>query len=136
MQIINLHSKDKNLIQQTAILLFDSFKEHWATAWTNLDSALQEVQESLAPDRISRIAVDDNGTVLGWIGGISQYSGNVWELHPLVVHSEFRRQGIGRELVLDLEKRARERGGITLWLGTDDEDNMTSLSGVDLYPHV
>ena len=28
----------------------------------------------------------------------------------------------------------RERGGLTLWLGTDDEDNMTTLSGVNLYP--
>jgi aminoglycoside 6'-N-acetyltransferase I len=136
MQIINLHSKDENLIQQTATLLFDSFKEHWATAWTNLDSALQEVQESLAPDRISRVAVDEDGTVLGWIGGISQYDGNVWELHPLVVRSEFRRQGIGRALVLDLENKVRERGGITLWVGTDDEDNMTSLSDVNLYPNV
>ncbi len=101
-----------------------------------MDIALQEVQESLEPDRISRIAVDDNGTVLGWIGGISQYNGNVWELHPLVVHSNFRRQGIGRALVLDLEDRVRERGGITLWVGTDDEDHMTSLSGVSLYPNV
>ncbi|PIG92647.1 GNAT family N-acetyltransferase [Gloeocapsopsis sp. IPPAS B-1203] len=136
MEICNLSSSKSILIQQTATLLFDSFKEHWATAWTNLDSALQEVHESLAPDRISRIAVDDNGTVLGWIGGISQYNGNVWELHPLVVHSEFRHRGIGRALVLDLEDKVRERGGITLWVGTDDEDNMTSLSGVNLYPKV
>ncbi|OKH27335.1 GNAT family N-acetyltransferase [Chroogloeocystis siderophila] len=136
MQIINLDGADKDILQQLADLLVDSFKEHWATAWVNLDSALQEVQESLAPDRISRIAVDEDNTVLGWIGGISQYSGNVWELHPLVVHSEFRRQGIGSALVLDLENKVRERGGITLWLGTDDEDNMTSLSGVDLYPNV
>jgi len=136
MEICNLSPGKSILIQQTAALLFNSFKEHWATAWTNLDSALQEVQESLAPDRISRIAVDDNGTVLGWIGGISQYNGNVWELHPLVVHSEFRRRGIGRALVLDLEDKVRERGGITLWVGTDDEDNMTSLSGVSLYPNV
>lgn len=136
MQIIDLCYADEDVVQQLATLLVDSFKEHWATAWTNFDSAFQEVQESLAPDRISRIAVDDNGTVLGWIGGISQYDGNVWELHPLVVHSEFRRQGIGRALVLDLEDRIRGRGGITLWVGTDDEDNMTSLSGVNLYPNV
>jgi aminoglycoside 6'-N-acetyltransferase I len=35
-----------------------------------------------------------------------------------------------------LEKRVRERGGLTLWLGTDDEDNMTTLAGVNLYPNV
>ena len=27
-------------------------------------------------------------------------------------------------------------GGITLWLGTDDEMGQTTLSGVDLYPDV
>ena len=28
----------------------------------------------------------------------------------------------------------RARGALTLWLGTDDEDGSTSLSGVDVYP--
>ena len=62
------------------------------------------------------------------------YDGRVWELHPLVVHPEHQRKGIGRALVADLEDRVRERGGLTLWLGTDDEDNRTTLSEVDLYP--
>ncbi len=30
----------------------------------------------------------------------------------------------------------RDQGGITIYLGTDDEDNMTSLSNTDLYPNV
>ncbi len=30
----------------------------------------------------------------------------------------------------------RERGGITLQLGSDDESGMTSLYGADLYPDV
>ena len=34
----------------------------------------------------------------------------------------------------DLEALAAARGGLTLFLGSDDEDNMTSLGGVDLYP--
>ena len=136
MQIVDLDSADKDVLQQLAILLVNSFREHQVTAWTNFDSAFQEVQESLAPDRISRVAVNNNGTVLGWIGGISQYNGNVWELHALVVHSEFRYQGLGSALVLDLENKVRERGGITLWVGTDDEDHMTSLSDVNLYPNV
>jgi aminoglycoside 6'-N-acetyltransferase I len=37
---------------------------------------------------------------------------------------------------MDLEAQVRERGGLTLWLGSDDEDNMTSLAGVNLYPNV
>lgn len=83
------------------------------------------MQTSFAADRISRVAIDYNGGVLGWISGNSQYDGNVWELHPLIVRSDSRRKGIGRALVADLESQVRKRGGLTLWVGTDDEDNNT-----------
>ncbi len=136
MQIINLCPDDKQIIEELAALLVESFKEHWHSAWSDMDSALQEVQESLGADRISRVAVSENGRVLGWIGGISHYDGNVWELHPLVVHSDYRGGGIGRALVADLENQVREKGCLTLWVGTDDEDNMTTLGGVNLYPNV
>lgn len=136
MQIIDLRPEDERRIQQVAALLVDSFKEHWTDTWSDLDSALQEVQASFGIDRISRVAIDDHGVVLGWIGGIRQYDGKVWELHPLVVRCDYQRQGIGHTLVADLEARVRECGGITLWVGTDDEDNMTTLAGVDLYPNV
>jgi aminoglycoside 6'-N-acetyltransferase I len=79
--------------------------------------------------------VDEQEQILGWIGGIKQYEGNVWELHPLVVRAAYRGRGIGRSLVQDLENCARKRGGLTLWVGTDDEDNQTTLSGVNLYSH-
>jgi aminoglycoside 6'-N-acetyltransferase I len=136
MHIIDLSPADEPTIRQVAALLVDGFREHYPDAWPDLDSALEEVRESFAPDRVSRVALDDDGTVLGWIGGISQYDGNVWELHPLVVRPDRQRQGIGRALVADLEAQVRARGAITLWLGTDDEDNMTTLAGVDLYPNV
>jgi aminoglycoside 6'-N-acetyltransferase I len=41
----------------------------------------------------------------------------------------------GHALVADLEERVHERGALTLWLGTDDEDDRTTLSAVDLYPN-
>ena len=66
----------------------------------------------------------------------SLYDGHVWELHPLAVTAAMRGQGVGRALVNDLEAIAKARGGLTLWLGTDDEDHQTSLAGVDLYPNV
>ena len=95
--------------------------------------ALAEVRETLEPDKIRRLALDEAGVVLGWIGGIPAYGGNVWELHPLVVRPDRQGQGIGRALVADLEAQVRNRGGFTLWLGSDDEDAMTSLAGVNLY---
>ena len=134
--IVDLDPGDKEIVRQAAVLLVEGFKDHWPDAWPDMDAALQEVRESFGEGRISRVTLDESGTVLGWIGGISSYGGNVWELHPLVVHSDLQRRGIGRALVADLEARVRERGGLTLWLGTDDEDGMTTLSGVDLYPNV
>jgi aminoglycoside 6'-N-acetyltransferase I len=134
MRIVDISPSNPALVSQAARLLVEGFKEHWPDAWPDEQSALKEVEESFQPDRISRVAVDEGGLALGWIGGIRQYNGHVWELHPLVVSPEARGKGIARALVEDLEDRVRQRGGLTIWLGTDDEDNMTSLAGVDLYP--
>jgi aminoglycoside 6'-N-acetyltransferase I len=136
MLIVDLTPDDENGVQQAAGLLVAGFAEHWPFAWPDVESALAEVRESFGQDRISRVAVGDSRAVLGWVGGISQYNGNVWELHPLVVRPDRQGQGIGRALVTDLEEQVRGRGGFTVILGTDDEDDMTSLSGVDLYPDV
>ena len=134
--IADLDSGHERIVRQAAILLVEGFKDHWPDAWPDMEAALEEVRESLGGGRISRVALGPCGTVLGWIGGIPSYGGNVWELHPLVVRPDLQRQGIGRALVADLEARLRERSALTLWLGTDDEDGMTTLSGVDLYPNV
>jgi len=136
MRMIDLPPDSDDLIYQAAALLVEGFRDHWPDAWPDMDAALKEVREALGPDRICRAAIDDDGTLLGWIGGIEQYDGHVWELHPLVVKVDQQRSGIGRALVADFEDRVRERGGITITLGTDDEDNMTTLSGIDLYPNV
>jgi aminoglycoside 6'-N-acetyltransferase I len=82
------------------------------------------------------VAVTEDGCVLGWIGAIQEYDGQAWQLHPLVVHPLHQGIGIGRALVLDLEDRIRDQGGLTIYLGTDDEDGMTSLANTDLYPDV
>ncbi|HEU5226622.1 MAG TPA: GNAT family N-acetyltransferase [Ktedonobacteraceae bacterium] len=136
MRIIDLRPEAEDIIKQTAKVLVEGFAVHSPQAYPDLDIALEEVRESLGEGRISRIALDEDGTVLGWIGAISQYSGHVWELHPLVVNRQHQRKGIGRALVTDLEARVRERGGLTITLGTDDEDAQTSLSGINLYPNV
>ena len=135
-EIVNLKPDDFDRQQQLARLLVIGFAEHWPRAWPDLQSGLQEVKESLQADRINRIAVGKAGEVLGWIGGAPGYYGQAWELHPLVVHPDQQGKGIGKALLSDFEQRVKERGGITIYLGTDDEDEMTSLGGVDLYPNV
>ncbi len=133
MKFILLTPDQSNLIQQAAQILVDGFKEHYPEAWPTLADGLVEVHEMLAADRILRIALDDNEDVIGWIGGIPQYDGHVWELHPLVVKPNLQMKGVGTALVLDFEEQVRLRGALTITLGTDDEDNRTSLSNVDLY---
>lgn len=123
-------------IDQAAKILTTAFAGNWPHAWPTLDAALEEVNEALAADRICRAAFDDAGTMLGWIGGAAQYDGHVWELHPLAVRPDVQGRGIGRALVVDFERQVAARGGLTIVLGTDDEADMTSLSGVDLYPNV
>lgn len=133
MNIISPTRADERLIRQAAQLLVDAFREHWPHAWSTFEGGLEEVHEMLEPGRICRAAIDEQGNLLGIIGGIPQYDGNVWELHPLAVQPSVQGQGIGRALVEDFEEQVRLRGGLTITLGTDDEDDMTSLSNVDLY---
>ncbi len=136
MKIIDLISENSRAVEQTAMLLVDGFSDTGSTSWCNLDDALSEVRESFQPERISRIAVDEVDNVQGWIGGLEEYKGNVWELHPLVVRRDCRKRGVGRALVLDFEKQVAQRGVHTIRLGTDDENYRTSIGGVDLYPNV
>ncbi|MBI5964166.1 MAG: GNAT family N-acetyltransferase [Chloroflexi bacterium] len=133
MKIITLAKEDTQLIQQAAQLLVVAFHEHWADSWPALKDGLQEVHEMLDAERICRAAIDTEGNLLGVIGGVSQYDGHVWELHPLAVQPSMQGGGIGKALVEDFEEQVRLRGGLTITLGSDDEDNMTSLSNVDVY---
>ena len=133
MKIISLHPDNEALIQQAAQLLVDAFHEHWPDAWPTIDDGLKEIHEMLEAERICRVAIDEAGNLLAIIGGIPTYDGNVWELHPLAVQPKVQGQGIGRALVEDFEEQVRQRGGLTITLGSDDEDSMTSLSNIDLF---
>jgi aminoglycoside 6'-N-acetyltransferase I len=132
MRIIDLTAEHEQAVLEVAELLVAAFPQAWPTT----EAAVEEIHESFGPERLSRVALDAGSHAVGWIGGISQYDGNVWELHPLVVRTDMRSGGIGRALVADLEARVRERDGHIIWLGTDDEFEQTSLSGVDLFPNV
>ncbi len=130
MKIVDLDPKNESSVRQLAELLVDVLDIGWPT----IEKALEEVRESFPDERISRIAVEDD-LVLGWVGGIKEYDGHTWELHPLAVRRDRHRQGVGRALVADLEQQVRERGGHTVMLGTDDERGETSLAGIELFPN-
>ena len=136
MKILNLHKDDTGLIRQAAALLVEGFKDTGSASWPDMAAGLKEIEESLQPGRISLAAIDDTGEVVGWVSGISEYDGNAWELHGLVVKTEYRGRGIARALVAELENQVMKSGGTTIYLGTDDENCRTSVSGIDLYPDV
>ena len=134
MRITNLKAAADVVREQAAALLVAGFAEHWPAAWPDLASARRTVAESLDAGRICRAARDDGGDLVGWTAAEPIYGGNVWELNVIVVQPARQRQGIGRALLLDMEEQARERGGLTIWLGSDDEDGMTSLAGLTCIP--
>lgn len=136
MKIITLTKEDESLVQQAAQILMDAFREHWPEAWPTIKDAQQEILEMLDAERICRAVIDDQRKLLGIIGGIPQYDGHVWELHPLAIQPEMQGRGIGKMLAEDFEEQVRQQGGLTITLGSDDEDHMTSLSDVNLFENL
>ncbi|HOA91601.1 MAG: GNAT family N-acetyltransferase [Bacillota bacterium] len=130
MKIVNMTQLNETQIMQAAQILTDSIPIGWPT----LQDALDEINELLVPENTLLAAVE-NGDVIGWGGILPQYNGNVFELHPLAVRIDKRKQGTGRVIVTALEDEARKQGGLTIFVGADDEkDNgETSFANVDLF---
>lgn len=112
--------------RQAAKLLREAFPEAYG------ENPEEEVRSILQEERIAVKAVL-TGELVGLIGAIPQYGHTGWELHPLVVRKDLRGKGIGRKLISLLEEKVAESGGVTLYLGTDDENGATSLSEEDLF---
>lgn len=136
MHIITLAAADHKTREQAARLLHEVFNDaRYGYSWATMDEAREEIAMLCEDEHICRAALDESGRVIGFIGGLPEYDGNVWELHPLVVAPAQQRHGVGRALVHDLEAQVRQRGGLTIQLGTDDYRGDTSLGGphIDLY---
>jgi aminoglycoside 6'-N-acetyltransferase I len=118
---------------QAAEILVAAFREVAPDAWPDLEAAMAEVNEARKQSVFARAALDAKGSVVGWIGALSAYDGNVWEIHPLAVHPNLQQCGIGSALMEDLEASARAQSVLTLYAGADDHLGATTLSGADLY---
>lgn len=132
-EIIDLKSCSKERLDGAARVLHESFKDDWPDAWPTIDDAVDEVSECMGEDRIGYVALGTDGSVMGWVGAIRAYNGRVWELHPLCVDVTRRGHGIGRALIERLEQEVARLKGLTIYLGTDDENDLTSLAGQDMY---
>ncbi|GCE46772.1 aminoglycoside 6'-N-acetyltransferase I [Thermosporothrix hazakensis] len=135
-QIRDLSLQDEAAVEAVARILIAGFAASSPTSWPDRDSALEEIRENTGDGFISRIAIDEQNSVLGWIAGSSAYHGRVWELHPLVVDPVCQGRGVGAALVRDFEEQVRQRGGLTITLGSDDETGRTSLAGINLFPNI
>lgn len=128
--ITDLTPDDGDAIDQIAAILMEAFPD-WKES---KGEARAEVEESFEDGNLSLVAKSGD-RVLGWVGGIPAYD-YAWELHPLAVAAEARGLGVGTALVHALEERVRERGALTLYLGTDDDGEVagTSAGDIDLFP--
>jgi aminoglycoside 6'-N-acetyltransferase I len=96
------------------------------------DETDKEIKNLLNNEGILLMAIEDERAV-GMIGAVPHYNGTGWELHPIAVLKTYRGRGFGSALVAALEREIVKRGGIMIYLGSDDEFGTTSLYGVDLY---
>jgi len=82
-RIVDLNANDDALILAVAAMLVEAFRESAAEALPEIQTATAEVRESFAADRLSRVAIDEHGITVGWIGGISHYKGHT-EVDPKI----------------------------------------------------
>jgi aminoglycoside 6'-N-acetyltransferase I len=122
-------------VDRVADILFEGFRELSPDWLPTRPVARAKVLDFLELDGFSRVVRDETGEIVGWCAGAHAY-GCLWELHPLVVARRSRRQGYGRILIEDLERYVRDRGGLTIQLGTSDESNRTSIFGRDVYADI
>lgn len=130
--ISSLRSQPSSVLEAAAEMLVFDFSE--PSGWKEIASAREEVATVLRDGFALGLMAE--GRLAGWIGGLPQYGGRVWELHPLVVRKEERGRGFGRALVEAFESEAERRGALTATLGADDDTGMSSLAGVDLYDNL
>jgi GNAT superfamily N-acetyltransferase len=132
MHIVDLAVQPADVLEQAAALLVQEFVT--PNGWPTIELARDEVASVLGQG-FARAMVDGT-TLIGWVGGLPEYAGRVYELHPMVVRRQSRLRGIGRVLARAFEEEARSRGAFTATLGTDDDSGMTSVSDVDLYADI
>ena len=120
---------DMKYKEQLKSLLIEAFPYSYG------DTADEEVIKLTEEERIAIMAVEEDKLV-GFVGAIPNYGITGWELHPMIVKKEYQKRGIGTKLVQALEKEALSKGAVTIYLGTDDEFDRTSLSNVDLYDNL
>ena len=128
-ELIDMAGLGESHRAQAARILVESLPMGWPT----ISDALEEIHSMTQPGN-TLIAAVQNSEVVGFCGLLSPiYDGNVFELHPLAVRKDCRHRGVAKGLVTAIEGIARQKGGLVIYLGADDESGETSLAGADLF---
>ena len=118
--------ESENTKRMAAEILYKTFTGIDKDAWSDMESALIEVDECIEkPNVCIGIKIEDE--LIGWVGLRPMYK-TTWELHPMAVKKEFWRKGCGKILLDEIERIALEKGIIGIFAGSDDETFSTSLS--------
>ena len=126
LELILLTKEKENELKACAQILMESF----AHAWNTEKEAEETLRETLESGVL--IAVCREKKAAGFVGAHPEYPFG-WELHPLAVAPGERGMGLGSLLVARIEREAARAGALVMYLGTDDEDGLTSLSEGDLF---
>lgn len=128
-QIVNIAEQSKYQIDAARILM-KTFTDLGNNTWPDIATAMNEIDECIDLPNICIGIILDNYLV-GLVGLRPMYK-ETWELHPLVIKKEYQGKGLGKKLLYELEIRAKKQGLIGIVLGTDDENNKTSLSQLNI----
>lgn len=129
MKIFLYTEEYSHYLPQAAAILAEAFPH----AYANYESEADEELHDILADGGFLVMAVEAGQVSGFVGAIPQYGITGWELHPLAVKPVCHKQGVGRQLIAALEAEVLQRGGIMVYLGTDDEFFTTTLSQGDLF---
>ena len=113
-------------MEQAAKILLEAFPT--AGMWPDIDEkqALETLNECIADGNIC-LGIKINAKLIGWTGLRPMYE-KTWELQPMAICTEFQGKGYGKILLNEMERIAREKGIIGIFVGSDDETDKTSLS--------
>lgn len=134
MKIVDFNTLREVQRTQAAQMLTDELSDGWPT-FADAMGEINELYEVLYDDpNALLLAAIDEDEVIGWAGLFPEY-GKLFELHPLVVRGDKQGKGIGSILLNTITSAAKEKGGLTLILGSGDEKlgGETSFANVDLY---
>ncbi len=114
----------------------DAVTEMLMDGWhVDRESALLWLESPyLAAEWYARVAIDEKGTIAGWMAATREHP-HGWRAMPLVVRRDLRRRGVGRALIADLSAFVAADGPGTVYAALPGEVR-TSITGRPLFPSV